>query len=220
MKERSAVLLDLDAIAAGPLARAPFPYTTASGVIGREGLDALDRDFPPIERPGIFPLSSLRYGPAFAQLVDEIGGSQMQAVIEQKFAVDLSDRPLMITVRGQCQARDGQIHTDSLDKIVTCLLYLNRPSWDDDGGRLRLLRDGADIESAIAEVAPTGGTFVAFRRTANSWHGHKPFVGPRRYVMFNWLRSEAALAKNVARHALSAMVKHLGRRPQKDAERD
>ena len=77
-------------------------------------------------------------------------------------------------------------------------------------GRLRLLRDGENIENVIAEVPPNGGTLVAFRRTDNSWHGHLPFEGPRRYVMFNWVRSGAALSRNLTRHRISAKLKQLG----------
>ena len=116
----------------------------------------------------------------------------------------------MITVRGHCQKKDGRIHTDSKDKLVTCLLYLNDPSWSPQGGRLRLLRNGKDLNSTIAEVPPEGGNFVAFKRTENSWHGHEPFEGQRRYIMFNWLQSDVALAKNLGRHRLSAVFKRMG----------
>jgi hypothetical protein len=74
---------------------------------------------------------------------------------------------------------------------------------------LRLLRDSNDIESTIAEVPPNGGTLVAFKRTDNSWHGHKPFEGERRYVMFNWVVSRAALERELGRHKLSARIKRL-----------
>ena len=131
-------------------------------------------------------------------------------MMSEKFGVDLSDKPLMIHVRGQCQKRDGRIHTDSTDKVITCLLYLNAPSWEAEGGNLRLLRDGKNLENMIAEVSPVGGNFIAFQRTENSWHGHHPFVGPRRYVMFNWVRSNMALARNLGRHKFSAALKRLG----------
>ena len=78
-----------------------------------------------------------------------------------------------------------------------------------DGGRLRLLRNGTDIEDYIAEVPPDGGTFIAFKRSDKSWHGHLPFEGERRYVMFNWVRSNAALTRNVLRHKVSASIKRL-----------
>jgi SM-20-related protein len=171
------------------------------GVLNAGQLSDIKGDFPPITQPGIFPLPELTYGPQFARLIEGIRSRELERVLEEKFNVELADKPLMITVRGFCQKKDGRIHTDSTDKIVTCLLYLN-DTWGEDGGRLRLLRSGNDIESTICEIPPNGGT-------DNSWHGHHPFEGPRRYVMFNWVRSEATLMKNNLRHTLSARLKRL-----------
>jgi len=200
-------VLNLEAVAHAEAASEPFPYLSASNVLDADSLAAVQRDFPAIARPGLFPLASLRYGEAFARLIEDIRGPRLQSLLAAKFGVDLSGKPLMITVRGHCQRRDGQVHNDSRDKLVTGLLYLNDASWDAEGGRLRLLRSKARLDDVLAEIPPHGGTFVAFRRTENSWHGHAPFVGPRRYVMFNWLESEVALAKNVGRHRLSALFK-------------
>lgn len=202
-------MLQLNALENPPVVAEPFPHFTAEGVIEAAGLRAINEDFPAITEPGLFPLSELSFGPAFAKLIAEIGSRWLEDLMAQKFGVDLSDKPLMITVRGHCQRKDGHIHTDSKDKIVTCLLYLNQ-GWNEAGGRLRLLRDGHDLDSVITEVPPEGGTLVAFRRTENSWHGHASFTGPRRYVMFNWVRSEATLARNILRHRLSSRLKRLG----------
>ena len=210
-RPREAKLLNLQALSAAPAAHQPFPYLTCPGVLDAGALDAVTADFPDISEPGLFPLSSLQYGRAFARLVDEIRGPRLRALMEARFDVDLRGKPLMITVRGHCQRRDGRIHVDSKDKLVTGLLYLNNPAWAPAGGRLRLLRLGHDLDSVIAEVPPDGGSFVAFRRTDNSWHGHAPFEGPRRYIMFNWLRSNTAMALNTGRHTLSSMAKALGR---------
>ena len=79
----------------------------------------------------------------------------------------------MCTVRGYLQRKVGSIHTDSKTKIITVLLYLN-DDWSHEGGRLRLLRSGTDLEDYFAEVPPTQGTLLVFRRADNSWHGHKP----------------------------------------------
>jgi len=203
-------VLNFDALSRASVATEPFPYLAATDVLDMPVIERISRDFPIIESPGVYPLSELRYGEAFAQLISEINGEKLESLLESKFDLDLSDKPLMITVRGRCQKKDGRIHTDSKDKILTCLLYLNDHSWNADGGRLRLLRDGKDLNSTIAEVPPLGGNFVAFKRTENSWHGHEPFEGPRRYVMFNWVRSEVALAKNLGRHKLSALAKRFG----------
>ncbi len=59
----------------------------------------------------------------------------------------------------------------------------------------------------IAEVPPIAGTLLAFRRTDNSWHGHRPFDGVRRSIMLNWMTSPAVMRRELRRHALSAGVK-------------
>ena len=202
-------MLDFSAIESTATANEPFPYFMTRSVLGRTDLDAIQKDFPAIAGPGVFPLEELSFGATFERLVNDIRSAELEAIIGAKFGVDLADKPLMITVRGFCQQKDGRIHTDSTDKIVTCLLYLNA-DWQESGGRLRLLRNGHDIDDMIAEVPPDGGTLVAFKRTDNSWHGHLPFVGPRRYVMFNWVRSEAALSRNIIRHRISAKLKTIG----------
>lgn len=201
-------MLDLDVLRRADVAQQPFSFFQARNVLDRAALDAIGRDFPDIAQPGIFPLEELQPGAAFNALIEEIRGAALEELMEEKLGVELADLPLMVTVRGHCHRRDGRIHTDSTDKVVTCLLYLNEP-WQGSGGRLRLLRNGSDIEDYIAEIPPDGGTLVAFKRSDNSWHGHLPFEGPRRYVMFNWVRSNAALSRNVLRHRMSASIKRL-----------
>jgi len=201
-------VINLARLAAAPVEAAPFAYFSASEVIAVDQLASVARDFPEIDKPGLFPLSDLDGGPAFDALVDDLRRPEFTALMERKLGVDLADKPMLITVRGRCAQRDGRAHTDSEDKVATGLLYLNEVGWDEAGGRLRLLRSG-DVDDVITEIPPLGGTLVAFRRTDNSWHGHQPFEGRRRYLMFNWVRSEAALAKNLARHKLSSAIKRL-----------
>lgn len=201
-------MIDIDAIARSELAREPFPFFTTPDVLGAEDLAAIRADFPDIRKPGIFPLSALTYGPAFAALIEDIRSRELEDVMAEKYGVDLSDKPLMITVRGRARRKDGRIHNDTKTKFVTCLLYLNEV-WDEGEGRLRLLRRPDDIEDYVAEVPPNGGTFASFLRTENSWHGHKPTVGDRRYVMFNWMTTQAALDNELGRHRFSAKIKQL-----------
>lgn len=200
-------MLDLDRIAGTAVTHQPFSYFVAAPVIGAADLEAVSRDFPPLDAPGLFPLTELSYGAAFARLVADLRLPALTALMEDKFGLALGDKPLMITVRGWCQARDGRAHVDSTDKLVTGLLYLNDPVWTGSGGALRLLRGPDSLDDAIAEVPPVGGTMLVFRRSDNSWHGHAPFEGRRRAVMFNWMRSEAVLRKNILRHRLSAFFK-------------
>ena len=201
-------MIDIQAIDKASMTAEPFRFFAAEKVLEGHDLDAISNDFPKIDKPGVYPLESLAFGPAFAKLIDDIRSPALAAAVGKKLGVDLTGLPLMITVRGQAQAKDGRIHTDTKDKVVTCLLYLN-DNWENGGGRLRLLRGPDDIEDYLAEIPPHGGSFAAFKVAPNSWHGHHPFVGQRRYVMFNWVQSDAALNRQLGRHKLSAKIKAL-----------
>lgn len=201
-------MLELEALRVAPLITQPFPYFTVPEFVKQEALESLRADFPRIGRGGSFPLAALEYGPAFERLCDELNGPEMRDTFAEKFSLDLSGRPTTLTVRGQTRAKDGQIHTDSKTKLITVLLYLN-PAWNGDGGCLRLLRSGTDIDDVIEEILPTEGTLVAFRCTPNAWHGHKPFVGERRSLQLNWVVDESAARRSGRRHGLSALVKRI-----------
>ncbi len=190
--------------------RDPFEFFMTEEVLDAQTLKEIGADFPDIKKPGIYPLESLDYGPAFTRLIEEIRSCQLASIMGKKFGVDLSGLPMMITVRGRAQQKDGRIHVDTKDKVITCLLYLNE-DWDDtiDGGRLRMLRGPDDIDDYAAEIPPMGGTLAAFKVTDHSWHGHEPFVGKRRYVMFNWVASEKVLERQLNRHRRSAMLKRI-----------
>jgi SM-20-related protein len=114
----------------------------------------------------------------------------------------------MVTVRGQCRASDGQIHTDSKTKLVTILIYMNG-KWENPGGRLRLLRSPDNLNDAFAEVPPDQGTLLAFLNTPNAWHGHESFEGPRRAIQLNWVRDQGVVWYEQNRHKLSAFFKRL-----------
>jgi hypothetical protein len=81
------------------------------------------------------------------------------------------------------------------------------PQWEQTGGRLRLLRSPHDIEDVLVEVPPTEGTLVAFRRSSNSFHGHKPFIGPRRVIQLNWVTDRLTERREIFRHRVSAWMK-------------
>ena len=199
-------MIDFTAIELAPVIHSPFDFFAVQNVLTPNRLKAIRDDFPTIEKPGIFPLTALTYGPAFASLIEDVQSSRLSEIIGKKFGVDLTSLPLMVTVRGQAQQKDGRIHCDSKDKVITCLLYLN-DEWDSAGGRLRMLRNGKDIENYAAEIPASGGSFAAFRVTPSAWHGHKSFVGERRYIMFNWIRSDKARRSHEWRHRLSSIVK-------------
>jgi hypothetical protein len=198
--------LDFTAFRATPLTREPFPFLVIPEFIKPRARAAINADYPRIDSPGSFPVAGLTYGPGFQRLLDELRGPEFQAACEEKFGIDLAGRSTLITVRGRCGTRDGNIHTDAVSKIITVLLYMN-PTWEQAGGRLRLLRSPHDIEDVLVEVPPTEGTLVAFRRTDNSYHGHKQFIGPRRVVQFNWVTHQGFERREIFRHRVSAWVK-------------
>jgi SM-20-related protein len=200
--------LDFERLRQVPLTTEPFSFVIVPGFIRGDALAAIHRDYPRVSRAGSFPVSTLRYGPAFAAVVEELQGPAMRRAIEEKFGIALDGRPTMVTVRGRCRARDGAIHTDSLTKIITVLIYMNG-GWEAPGGRLRLLRSASDLEDFIAEVPPVEGTLLAFKRSDNSYHGHKPFEGERRAIQLNWVTHESVVRKELSRHRLSAWVKTL-----------
>lgn len=198
--------LDFAAFRATPLTWEPFPFVIVPQFVKAAARGAVNADYPVIDSPGSFPISELTYGPSFQKLLEELRGPEFRTACEEKFALDLSGRASMITVRGRCGTRDGNIHTDAVTKLITVLIYMN-PTWEQAGGCLRLLRSPRDIEDVIVEVPPVEGTLLAFRRTDNSWHGHKRFVGPRRVVQFNWVTTPGVERREVLRHRLSAWMK-------------
>jgi SM-20-related protein len=131
-------------------------------------------------------------GPAFATLLGE------------RFDLELASLPTTVSVRKFCERTDGNIHTDHKSKVITVLVYFNE-HWDHPDGQLRMLRSNNDIEDYTAQVAPLGGTLLAFRRTDHSWHGHTRFVGERRMVQLNYL-DESPLA--VAAQRISRFGTH------------
>ncbi len=198
-------VLNLDAFRKTTLIRDPFDFVVVPDFLKREAKLSIEADFPRIVQPGLFPVSELTCGPAFAALLEELRGPEFEAAVSEKFGIELSTRPLMITVRGRCQRRDGQIHTDTPWKLMTVLLYLN-DRWEHEGGRLRVLRS-PNLEDMVAEVPPEWGMLVAFRPSDRSWHGHKPFEGERRYIMLNWVTDQRVVDRELARHRRSARLK-------------
>lgn len=200
--------LNLDAFRAARLNTSPFDHLVLPGFIRDEARAAINADYPRVDRPGSFPLSEVKSGPAFADLIEQLESDEVRAAFAEKFQMDLTARPTMITVRGRCWEKDGSIHTDSTTKLITVLIYMN-PSWEEPGGRLRLLRSATDLEDVVVEVPPEEGTLVTFRRSNNSYHGHKPFVGPRRVIQLNWVTDERVLRHEQRRHRFSALAKKI-----------
>ena len=200
--------LNLDRLQAADVATKPYMYTVVPGFLSAESLRAINETYPNIEKGGSYPLESLNENMTIKEVIDELDGPEFQKAIEEKFGVDLQDRPKMYSLRGYTRSKDGRIHTDSKDKIITVLVYLNE-NWNQEGGRLRILNNGHDVDDFVAEVPPDNGTLLVFKRSDNSWHGHHPFEGQRRSLQMNWMTSEGTKGWHRVRHKISAAVKKL-----------
>ena len=181
-------LLNLAAVDRAELQRDPFDFLVVRDAIAPAALAVLNRDYPQIDKPANYAPGDLEYGPSFAALLQELDSPDFERHVAAKFGVNLAGARKTITVRRYSEPSDGHIHTDHWSKIITLLVYFN-PSWEQEGGQLRMLRCADNIEDYSAEVPPLGGTVLAFRRSARSWHGYKRFDGERRMIQMSWVRS-------------------------------
>lgn len=200
--------LNIDNLRRAKLRSEPFQYTIVPKFLSAGTLTNVIETYPEIRKGGSYPLESLDLPAALKQVIEEMSGPEFERAIEKKFSVKLAGLPKMYSLRGNCRKSDGKIHTDSKDKVITVLLYLNE-EWDHQGGRLRLLRNGGDLEDYAEEVPPDDGTMLIFRRSERSFHGHGPFEGVRRSIQMNWMVSGNRRTFHSLRHKISARVKRL-----------
>jgi SM-20-related protein len=184
----------------------PFPYLVIPQFLKPECVSELVKNFPAIANRGSIPADAVQGSGIFKQFIDEMQGPVLRNWIAEKFSIDLKDKPTMLTLRGQTTERDGYIHTDSKSKLITVLVYMNE-TWDDEGGKLRLLKNKHSLEDYVEEVPALAGTCVMFKVTPNCWHGHKPFIGKRLSMQLNYLAGDAALTKHLNHHRLTAWLK-------------
>jgi SM-20-related protein len=201
-------LLNLDKLRSAKIETQPYLYTIIPAFIGADTVRKINASYPKIEKGGSYPVESLDQTMAIKDVIAELDGPAFEALVAEKFDVALAGKPKMYSLRGYTRAKDGQIHTDSKDKIITVLLYLN-DNWQQPGGRLRILKDGTNVDNFVAEVPPDNGTLLVFKRADNSWHGHHPFEGPRRSLQMNWMTSEGSKGFHAIRHKISAAFKKL-----------
>jgi len=204
------------AIEAAQRVSEPFEHAIVTQSLDPAVAARIPAEFPAIRQPGSFPLSEATPGPALAGVIDELRSDRFRLAMERLFDVDLSGRPMVATLRGQCGGRDGRVHTDSASKILSLLLYLNE-DWNPAEGRLRLLRQEDSLSDPALEVAPLLGTMVAFLRSDCSWHGHTQYLGQRRVLQLNYLKSQRDGIASTVRHRLSAVAKRLTGAPLRAA---
>ena len=186
-----------------------FPYFTVhKSLYENINSSILVDDFPDISEGGSFPVN-LNTGQKIKNLIKELEGPEFKQLLEEKFEVNLNNKPVVTTLRGYSRLKDGKIHTDSSTKIITVLLYLNK-DWNQNEGHLRLLKNSENLEDFIEEVPCTFGSMVAFQVTENCWHGFEPYEGKRLSLQLNYISSES-LGLHILRHRISAFFKKLNK---------
>lgn len=200
------MLLDLDRIRQAEVRPSPYPYFIVADALSAATAGDVAKAFPAIDRPGAVAVEDTDYGPAFGQLLDELRGEAFRDILADKLKLELEGRGTTINVRGQVRLTDGNIHTDKPSKLVTVLLYFNRPE-EAAGTDVRILRNGKDLDDVVEEVPPVLGSMLVFKVTPDCWHGHKPFVGKRNSLQLNYLSGTPSRGKHQLLHRLIGRAK-------------
>ncbi len=204
--------LDFEAFRAAGIATEPYPHILVPNFVKPVALREVVAALPRLRGRGSFPIAALPLGPAAQAVVRGLEGEAFRGITAEKFGLDLAAAPLMTTLRGNANERDGNIHTDSIAKRVTILLYLNPGSGNvfaDQKGCLRLLRSSSNLEDYAVEVPPVDGTLLVFPNSPTAWHGHKVFIGQRYVIQMNYMTTGGRARSELRRHQFSAFVKRL-----------
>jgi hypothetical protein len=206
--------VDFAALRAAPVSTDPFPHVLLPRFVRPEALPAVYAALPRMKGCGSFPIEALQLKDAARATIAALRSDEFRDIVAAKFGLDLAGAPHMVTLRGNAGPHDGQIHTDSLAKRVTILLYLNpagTAGWAGQEGCLRLLRGPDNLEDFAAEVPPVDGTLLVFPNGPTTWHGHKIFSGQRYVVQMNYMTTSTKAKAEMRRHHLSAFIKRLTR---------
>lgn len=203
-------MLDFNRIIHAEVKYSPYPHLLATDTLPFDYAPLIHQDFPNISTTGFLPLTTLSRVGLFDQLMTDLESPQFAKILGIHFGLELGDKPRLITVRRWSGKKDGRIHNDSEAKLATALLYLNE-KWDQnqDEGQLRVLHNKQDFDNVAMEVTPLFGSFFAFARTNNSWHGHKPFIGERKVIQVAFLRSQEDYLRKEKRGNLSSRLKRI-----------
>ena len=200
--------LNLKSIQAAGLKQDPFPYFTLEQAIAPDLVQKVIQDFPTISNGGSFNIEDVDVKGEFKRLLESLDTPEFRQILCEKFDFNFMNLPMMVTLRGHSRKKDGRIHTDSKTKVLTILIYLNE-RWESSTGKLRLLRNGTNIDDYVEEINPGPGALVAFKVTDNCWHGYLPYIGQRQSIQINFLTNENTGKARKFIHRLSAGFKNL-----------
>ena len=200
-------MLDEAAITAAEVRRDPYDFAFVEHAIDPRLKDEVLADAPRIPYRGSYGLPSLRYGPQFGAVIQDLLSPRFRHLVEQKFDMDLRRYPPVIVMMGNTTGHynEGHAHPDSKHKIVTVLLGFSR-DWPYERGRLRVLRS-SDREDYAFEFPPEFGRMLMFRVCDHSWHGFLPQKGQRASLQLCFVDSEWYVRREYWRHGMSAFAK-------------
>lgn len=202
-------MLNEQAIKDAELKRDPYDFAYVDNVISAQHKKNVLEDAPIIPDRGSYALANLKYGKKFALCMQDLLSLRFRRLVEQKFDIDLSNRPASIVMMGNTTGHynEGYAHPDSKHKIITILLGFSE-EWPYEKGRLRVLRSNNRDDYAF-EFAPEFGKMLMFRVCDHSWHGFLPQKGKRMSVQLCYVDTEWYVHRENIRHGLSAFAKSI-----------
>ncbi|SVE12484.1 uncharacterized protein METZ01_LOCUS465338, partial [marine metagenome] len=91
-------ILDFDLILNAKVNFEYFPFFTVNDAFSSDNLHKqIVSDLPVINQGGSFPLESLTFGKNVENLIKELQSEKMRNILDQKFEVDLTNKPMLTT---------------------------------------------------------------------------------------------------------------------------
>ncbi len=207
--DRPLLFLNEEAIRAAVLNRTPYEYAFVPNAIEDRFKEEVLIDAPVIPHRGSYGLPSLRRGPKFEGVIQDLLSASFRHIVEEKFDTDLSHNPPVILMMGNTSGNynEGYAHPDSKHKIITVILGFSR-EWPFERGRLRVL-NSPDRDDYAFEFPPEFGKMLLFRVSDKSWHGFLPQKGPRMSLQLCYCDSESYVRSEYLRHRVSAYAKSI-----------
>ena len=208
-KDKPFAYLNEEAIRAAVLNNQPYDYAFVPNAVEERYKEEVLLDAPVIPHRGSYGLPSLRRGPKFEAVIQDLLSDRFRHIVEEKFDIDLSNNPPVIVMMGQTSGayNEGYAHPDSKHKIITVLLGFSR-EWPYELGKLRIL-NSPDREDFAFEYPPEFGKMLMFRVSDKSWHGFMPQKGQRMSLQLCYCDSESYVKSEYLRHKLSAYAKSI-----------
>lgn len=202
-------MFDEAAIRAAELRRDPYDYAYIQPAIDERWKEPVLADAPDIPHRGSYALPDLKYGPHFADCMQDLLSARFRRLVEEKFDIDLSRRPPSIVMMGATSGacNEGYAHPDSKHKIITVITGFS-VDWPYERGKLRVLRSN-DRDDYAFEFPPVFGHMLMFRVCGHSWHGFLPQKGKRMSVQLCYVDSDWYVRRENIRHGLSAFAKSI-----------